>query len=179
MKTEFCLVRHGTTDWNIEGRIQGCTDIPLNLRGKREVEDLATTLKGQGWEFIITSDLSRAKETGKIIGEHLDIPVFSFDDLKERKFGPLEGMTRQEIREAYPDSSRELFLPGLESRQEINERASKVMNLLAVLFPGRRMIIVSHGAFFRAFFLSLGLNRGAPGNAEKIEITWEESWNIL
>lgn len=179
MKTKFGLIRHGTTDWNIERRIQGWSDIPLNARGRREVSILAKTLKGQDWEFIITSDLKRAKETGRIIGDHLEIPFFTFEGLRERKFGPVEGMAIGELRAAYPDSDGELLLPGLESRQEINERALTVMNLLAVLFHDRRILIVSHGGFLRAFFLSLGLNRKVPENAEMIKVTWEGSWSIL
>lgn len=181
MKTKFCLVRHGSTDWNIEGRIQGCTDTTLNQQGRREVSELAQSLKRQDWEFIITSELQRAKETGEIISDMLQIPLFSYKGLREREFGPLEGLTLHEIKERYPGwGDGDLFLPELESRQELKTRALKVMGLLANLFPARQLIIVSHGGFLRAFFRAgLGLERAAPANAEKVEVVWDGAWKVL
>ena len=180
MKTKFCLVRHGSTDWNIEGRIQGCTDTTLNQQGRREVSELAQSLKRQDWEFIITSELQRAKETGKIISNTLQIPLFSYNGLREREFGPLEGLTLHEIKERYPSWGDDLSLPELESREELKTRALKVMDLLAHLFPARKLIIVSHGGFLRAFFRAgLGLERTAPANAEKVEVVWDGSWKVL
>lgn len=179
-RTKFCLVRHGSTDWNVEERIQGCTDTVLNQQGRKEVAVLAEHFKGQDWEFIITSHLQRAQETGMIIGEVLQIPVLAYRNLRERKFGPLEGMGFQEIREKYPEGIGALSLPGLESRLEVEERALQTMDQLAKLFPARQIIIVTHGGFLRAFFRAgLGLEWKAPANAEKVEVIWEGSWKLL
>ncbi|NLW56049.1 MAG: histidine phosphatase family protein [Firmicutes bacterium] len=179
-ETKFCLVRHGSTDWNVENRIQGCTDTPLNQQGREEVAMLAESLQGQGWEFIVTSNLQRARESGEILGAALQIPVFSYRDLHERKFGPLEGMNFHEIKEKYPEGSDQLSLPGLETRAEIERRALQAMNCLAELFQGRQLIIVTHGGFLRAFFRAgLGLERRAPANAGKVEVRWDGSWELV
>lgn len=178
-RTKFCLVRHGSTDWNIENRIQGCTDTPLNQQGREEIALLAEDLQGQGWEFIITSNLQRAQESGSILGAALQIPVFSYRELHERKFGPLEGMRFDEIDERYPEGIGTLSLPGLETRAEIEKRALQAMNCLAELFPGRQLIILTHGGFLRAFFRAgLGLERRAPANAGKVEVVWDGSWRL-
>ncbi len=179
-RTKFCLVRHGSTDWNLENRIQGCTDTPLNQKGREEVALLAESLQGQGWEFIITSNLQRAQESGEILGAALRIPVFSYRELHERKFGPLEGMRFDEINARYPEGTGRLSLPGMETRAEIERRALQAMRCLAELFRDRQIIIVTHGGFLRAFFRAgLGLERRAPVNAGKVEVEWDGAWRLI
>ena len=178
--TRFCLVRHGTTDWNQESRIQGATDTPLNEQGQAEIGQLAVVMKDEGWEVVVTSDLQRAAESGEIIGRSLMIPVFSHKGLRERCFGPLEGLTFTEIRAKYPEGSDHLSLPGLESRTQIESRAMATMTMLAGVFTGRRVIVVSHGGFIRAFFRAgLGLERQSPGNAERVIVVWNGTWQLV
>ncbi|HHT06370.1 MAG TPA: histidine phosphatase family protein [Hydrogenispora sp.] len=177
--TRFCLVRHGTTDWNRENRIQGVTDTPLNEQGQREISQLAVAMKDEGWEVVVTSDLQRAAESGEIIGQTLKIPVFSHKGLRERSFGPLEGLTFTEIKTKYPEGSDHLALPGLESRRAIENRAMATMAMLTAVFAGRRVIVVSHGGFIRAFFRAgLGLERKAPANAERVVVVWNGTWQL-
>jgi broad specificity phosphatase PhoE len=177
--TKFCLVRHGTTDWNQQGRIQGCTDTVLNEQGRAEISRLAVEIADQGWELIVTSDLQRAKESGEIMGRILKIPVFSYQDLRERSFGPLEGLHFTEIEAKYPAGSDQPGLPGLESKPEIELRALATMTRLASVFTHRRVIIVSHGGFLRAFFRAgLSLERKAPANAEWVVVVWDGAWYL-
>lgn len=178
-QTRFCLIRHGTTDWNQEARIQGCTNTSLNEQGREEINRLAESIKDEGWELIVTSDLQRAVESGEIIGRTLKIPVFSYKGLRERSFGPLEGLRFEEMKAQYPEGSDQLSLAGLESRTQIEARALATMEVLASVFTTRQVIIVTHGGFLRAFFrVALGLDRKAPTNAERLEVIWNGKWHL-
>ncbi|HHW12899.1 MAG TPA: histidine phosphatase family protein [Firmicutes bacterium] len=178
--TRFCLVRHGTTDWNRENRIQGVTDTPLNEQGRAEIGRLAVAMKDEGWEVVVASDLQRAAESGEIIGRELMIPVFFHKGLRERSFGPLEGLTFEEVKAEFPEGSDHLALPGLESRRAIEERAAATMAMLATVFAGRRVIVVTHGGFIRAFFRAgWGLERKAPANAERVVVVWDGTWQLV
>ncbi|SFM23741.1 Histidine phosphatase superfamily (branch 1) [Psychrobacillus psychrodurans] len=78
--TTIGLVRHGITDWNVLGRSQGISDIPLNNLGKQQASALANRLVLEGgWDVIVTSDLARAKETGQIIAAKLNLSINVFD----------------------------------------------------------------------------------------------------
>src|SRR5947209_1575278 len=98
---KYVFIRHTTTDWNVAGRTQGQTDIPLNSQGRREAEQLAKLLSGLSIDFIVSSDLKRASETAKIIGNLLAIPVQLNPGLRECSFGDIEGLNKQEAIERY------------------------------------------------------------------------------
>src|SRR5919206_4482332 len=94
--TTLLLVRHGETDWNAEGRLQGHTDRPLNDVGRRQARELAERLAGEGADAIYASDLARAKETAEIVGARLGLPVVIDADLREKNWGTWEGLTGDE-----------------------------------------------------------------------------------
>src|ERR1041384_7698678 len=82
------LVRHGETEWNAIGRLQGHTDIPLNARGREQAIAIARDLANEGIGAVITSDLARARETGAIVCEQLGLaPPRVLPLLRERAFG--------------------------------------------------------------------------------------------
>jgi probable phosphoglycerate mutase len=175
-RTDFCLVRHGCTAWNLEKRCQGRHDLPLTEEGREQAEAVASLLHNGRWEVVVASDLLRARETAEIIGGRLQLPVLLYSSLRERGFGPLEGLTVEEIRAAFPGwfPGKDLDLPGVESLQALAERAKAALNTLAAIFAGHRVVVVSHGAFLRAFLLScLQWDRPAPGNGETVEVIWE------
>jgi broad specificity phosphatase PhoE len=89
--TTLLLVRHGETDWNAEGRLQGHTDMPLNDLGRRQARALADELAGDGIEAVYSSDLARASETAEIVAERLGLPVGLDPDLREKDWGTWEG----------------------------------------------------------------------------------------
>jgi probable phosphoglycerate mutase len=92
------LIRHGQTDWNLERRIQGHTDIPLNDKGKSDAEKAAEEISQLKIDKIISSDLQRAKETAKIIAECFKRCPIIFDNrLREISFGDLEGVCVSDI----------------------------------------------------------------------------------
>jgi broad specificity phosphatase PhoE len=94
MKNNFCtiyLVRHGRTDWNEKGLIQGHTNIALNQEGKIQAENLARELKHIKFDKVFSSDLARAKQTAEIIALEHKLSVETSKALRERNFGKYEG----------------------------------------------------------------------------------------
>ena len=87
------LVRHGETDWNADGRLQGHTDRPLSDFGRRQARQLAEELADESLEAIYASDLARARETAEIVGGRLELPVVLEPDLREKDWGTWEGLT--------------------------------------------------------------------------------------
>ncbi|HHU82422.1 MAG TPA: histidine phosphatase family protein [Firmicutes bacterium] len=176
-RTDFCLVRHGCTAWNLESKCQGRHDLPLTEKGREQATAVAAFLRNSRWEAVVASDLLRAKETAEIIGRRLQLPVLLYSSLRERDFGLLEGLTTEEIRATFPDwfPEKDLDLPGVEPLPALAERAKTALNTLAAIFSGHRVVVVSHGAFLRAFFVScLQWDRPAPGNGDAVEVIWEE-----
>ena len=147
MKTIVGLLRHGQTDWNIDMRLQGISDIPMNDYGRSQAEAAAKVLATQDWDKIVSSPLSRAVETAEIVSKHLDAPYVGHHPLLlERSFGVAEGMGYEEWREAYPDG---LNAPEAESMEELTSRCWTLLDALVSDHPGQRVLTVSHGALIR------------------------------
>jgi hypothetical protein len=88
--TTLLLVRHGETDWNADGRLQGR---PLSDFGRRQARELAGELEDEELDAIYSSDLARAQETAEIVGERIGLPVVLDPDLREKDWGNWEGLT--------------------------------------------------------------------------------------
>jgi probable phosphoglycerate mutase len=93
----FYFVRHGETDWNKQGLIQGRTDIPLNETGRTQARRAVDILAGLPIDLIVTSDLLRAQETAHIINAGLKKPIVSDPDIRERNYGIFEGKSVAEM----------------------------------------------------------------------------------
>jgi probable phosphoglycerate mutase len=142
--TTFTLVRHGQTDWNLQKRIQGSTDIPLNDTGREQARATAESLADRHWDGIVASPLSRARETAQIIADRLDLGEPELvPALVERAYGDVEGMDAARLREAFPDSTAPV--PGRERRSEVVRRAVPALETLAEEHPGQSLIVVTHG----------------------------------
>ncbi len=87
----FYIFRHGETDWNQKGRIQGWTDIPLNQNGVAQAKKLAQSLRDVNFDVIYSSPLLRALNTAEIVADNNQCDVVLVDGLRERKFGIFEG----------------------------------------------------------------------------------------
>ena len=96
------ITRHGETEWNAEGRIQGHTDVALSSRGQEQARMLARRLAGIQIDAVYSSDLKRAAETARVAVGERDVPLSLTPDLREYNKGVFEGMTADEYREAYP-----------------------------------------------------------------------------
>jgi probable phosphoglycerate mutase len=138
--TDLVLVRHGETEWNRLGRVQGRTDIPLNDTGREQARATARRLQGQTFDAVAASPLSRAAETAQLIADGLRLgPVELVDELVERNYGEAEGMTGKDI------DARCGRLEAQESREDTVARTKPALLALAERHPGQRVLVVSHG----------------------------------
>jgi broad specificity phosphatase PhoE len=138
--TTLLLVRHGETDWNADGRLQGHTDRPLNDYGRRQAETLAAELEGETFDAIYASDLARARETAEIVGERLHVPVELDPDLREKNWGSWEGLTPVE-------RDRVEFVG--ESTEQHQRRILGSLERIARRHPHGRVLVVTHGGSMR------------------------------
>jgi probable phosphoglycerate mutase len=160
--THFFLIRHGETDWNMQGRWQGHTDIPLNAIGQAQAQRLAERLRDQGASFdaIYSSDLQRAWETANIVGTALDLEPRPLLALREIDVGGWSGLTHAEVRVHDPD-----LLARLESGEDtrrggsgerfgdLYQRVVEAAERLAAEHAGGRLMLVTHGGPVRALLL--------------------------
>lgn len=146
-KTTIGLLRHGQTDWNIDFRLQGVTDIPLNETGIAQARDAAAAIDAFEWDVVITSPLSRARDTATIVAEVNGLAEAIVEPLLlERSFGEAEGLAHEEWKARYADTN---VVPGGESLAELEARALLLLDTLVANHHGKRVIAVSHGALIR------------------------------
>ena len=100
---QIVLVRHGATDWNLQGRCQGSTDRDLSDVGIRQAEQIAELLSEQEINAIYSSSLRRAQQTAERISQPHKLPVLIEEDVRELDHGELEGLTFNEIKANYAD----------------------------------------------------------------------------
>ena len=145
-ETHLGLLRHGQTDWNIDLRLQGSSDIPLNQTGIRQAELAAKYLKAADWDLVLSSPLSRAHDTAKTVAAELGLNLVVVPELIERSFGVAEGMSHSEWRTLYESHAE---IPGIESLEALQTRSEALLRLLATEYDGQRVLAVSHGALIR------------------------------
>ena len=139
--TTLLLVRHGETDWNADGRLQGQTDRPLSDFGRRQARQLAEELADEEFQAIYASDLSRARETAEIVGERVGVPVVLDPELREKNWGTWEGLTAVE-------RDRVEFVG--ETTEEHQERILRALQRISERHPGDgRLLVVTHGGSMR------------------------------
>ena len=148
--TTFALVRHGQTDWNAVGRIQGATDVPLNDVGRGQATEAVTPLSEYTWDFVVASPLSRAAETADIIAEDLELEVIRhLPGLVERNYGPAEGLSAGPKLDALRVEGSYGTFRGAEAELSVSNRGLGALRLLAEDYPGARIIVVCHGTLIR------------------------------
>lgn len=137
------LIRHGETEWNRIGKVQGREDIPLNDTGRDQARECAKALQGTGIKTIITSPLSRAVETARIIAGNDDgIEILVDEDLIERDFGELSGMTYD--RGKYFDNFDQA--KAVEPMEKLSKRLLACIHKYAGKYFNKDIVMVSHGA---------------------------------
>jgi broad specificity phosphatase PhoE len=163
-ETILGLLRHGQTDWNIDLRLQGSTDIPLNETGKEQARQAALALNPEDWDLIIASPLSRARNTAEIIAQELSMNVVIVPELIERSFGAAEGLDHASWRKLYESH---VPIEGLESLEDLRLRTHLLLDLIANEYSGQRVLAVSHGAFIRKV-LTIVTNGELPRDGERL-----------
>ena len=151
------LVRHGQTDWNAAGKIQGSSDIPLNDRGRAQARELAERLRDMGRICAVyTSPLRRALETAAIIGRTLGIAPIAVPQLTELSFGDWEGCSWDEIGERWPEQfarysedRKNYAPPGGESYAQMLARSWPFVDGLRRKRGGGAVLCVCHSAVMR------------------------------
>lgn len=145
--TTICLVRHGETEWNREGRIQGREDIELNETGRLQARRCADYLKQYQWDIVITSPLKRARETAEIINEQIGaLPIIENAGYIERDYGKASGLLVQEKNQRYPDG----IIEGQEDWYSLRERAMNALKETADKYQNMRIVVVSHGGLINS-----------------------------
>ena len=172
--TELLLIRHGETDWNVEGRYQGQSDVPLNDRGHAQAARLAAQLKGTQIDAIYSSDLKRAKGTAEILAEAIDSPLVLDRRLREIHQGLWEGMLFQDIQQKYAEAFErrkedplKVAPPEGETVGQLRSRVLAALSDILREHPEGRVAVVSHG-------LSLALIR-----VELLDIPIEQVWDHI
>jgi len=100
----LCVTRHGETDFNVQKRYTGSTDIPLNAKGVSQAEELASKLSNTQFDVIVSSSLLRAKQTAEIVNKSLNTPIVFMDEFQEICMGVYQGLTQKEAEEQYPET---------------------------------------------------------------------------
>ena len=177
---EICLVRHGETDWNKAGKLQGHTDIELNENGLKQAEQCAQFLKGSGYEIVLTSPLKRAKQTAQIIAQNNALPIIEAPLFIERNYGQAEGMSYEERIEKFPNRN----YPNQETKEALRERVIKGLKQIREQRSEQKIILVAHGGIINCILAVLsndeiGSGKTKLANACLSEIIYEKNvWAI-
>lgn len=151
--THFWLIRHGETEWNANRRLQGWLDIPLSETGYRQARQLAAhlqTLNSPKFDAVLSSDLSRAAETARIASAHLELPLVTTPELRERNYGIYQGMDWAALTEGLAREGISLRDPdqpiqGGESFSAFAERITATFENFARQYAGKSVLVFSHG----------------------------------
>lgn len=163
------LVRHGQTQWNLSGRLQGSSDTHLNATGRVDAALCADTLARGGWKAVVSSPLWRAAETADIIARRLGIlRLGSYPLLVERSFGEAEGLTLIEAARRWPTAEilqtateaagirfPELGVPGVEPIEAVRKRGLAALEQIALDVAPSPTVVVCHGTLIRVVLSTL------------------------
>ena len=163
--TTFYLVRHGQTEWNLKGLMQGHQDSPLTKDGENQALYVAKELGNIKFDLAFSSDLLRAKRTAEIIAKEHKLEIKVTQLLRERNFGDYEGKPQKELNifTDYLDSlthdkrfNFKFNSQTIESDNEISTRLITFLRETAILYPGKIILVVTHGGIIRALLIKLG-----------------------
>jgi broad specificity phosphatase PhoE len=149
---QIVLLRHGATDWNLQGRCQGSSDRRLTEVGLRQAEQIAIQLGNETIHAIYSSSLERARQTAALVSRPHNLPVMIEDDVRELDHGELEGLTFNEIKAKFSEfltvwrtAPAELQIPGGERLADVAERAWRALSRIAQRHQtDQTVVVVSH-----------------------------------
>jgi probable phosphoglycerate mutase len=151
--TQLCIARHGETDWNKSGILQGWADVPINALGRRQAHGLAADLASAGFTAVWSSPLVRALETAQIVAQTLGLaPPQTHDGLRERHFGAFQGIPKQELARRNPALLEQILrrnpaaeFVGGESMNEFADRSLRAFADIGAHNSRQRVLVVTHG----------------------------------
>ena len=150
--TTICILRHGETDWNSQGKLQGCEDTELNEKGRTQAIETARYFETENWDIIVSSPLKRAFETAKIIGSQVKISkIHVINEIKERDYGSASGLLPEERKTRFPNG----VIPDQEEFEQLRQRAMTGLTKIANEFNGKRIIVVSHGGLINSILYTI------------------------
>jgi len=151
-QTTLILVRHGESQWNAEGRVQGHSDSPLTARGRAEARKVAERLSNTDIEAVYSSDVGRALESAELIAAPHGLTVSVRQALRERCYGVLEGKTVEEAAgddtgwlQTWRADRLRLAPPEGETQPELSQRVIAALREIAAAHPGQTVVVVTHG----------------------------------
>lgn len=164
MQTRMILIRHGETDWNIQHRVQGHVDIPLNDNGLQQAKRVAERMRSEVIDALYSSDLQRAKRTAEIIAEYHCLDVQIDPRLRERNYGQLEGLTKEQIDSRFPNyQSRDHAIQDQETLEQVRKRAMEALAEIGQQFKNGTVAVVSHGGWINAVLYVISKGRVGTG----------------
>jgi alpha-ribazole phosphatase len=181
--TRLILIRHGETDWNVEGRWQGHADVPLNERGQAQALEVAASFAETRIDAIYASDLKRTAETAEPLARSQGLEIRIDPRLREIDQGEWQGLLIDEIQTRYAEQFRrrranplEVAPPGGETALQVRERVLAAVQDILAAHPGQTVAIVSHGfalAVIRAYFQGIPIEQVwelVPDNGQIVEL---------
>ncbi|MCP3060671.1 histidine phosphatase family protein [Myxococcus sp. K38C18041901] len=182
MKTELILLRHGETEWNARGLLQGHQDSPLSPEGVRQADALAARLVTVSFSALYCSDLGRAVQTASRIAARTGHEVRPDARLRERGLGVLEGLTREEASRRHPEvfgayatNAPDFVVPGGESTSQRLGHAVECLGEVGTRHAGERVVVVMHGGVLSSFFRhSLGIPPATPRAFSVLNACWNQ-----
>ncbi len=154
--TKIFLIRHGETEWNKLGRLQGNSDVSLSPEGIRQEQLMAAYVPFNHIDAVYASDLQRASDTAKILAAKFNLPVTTMPGLRETNFGDWEGRVISGLLEELPEDFGNFFIkpdkvkpPNGETFLECQARVENAMDEIIAEHDGQRIIVVCHGAAIR------------------------------
>lgn len=186
---DLVVLRHGQTDWNLERRFQGFSDVPLNAKGIEQARAAGRVLAGHGFDAVYSSPLQRAYVTAELAVPGADIRVD--DRLMEINVGSWAGLTWDQITAMLPGYEAK-YANGIDFRRsatgetlaDVVARGLPAVEEIAARHDGQRVLIVSHGLLLnRVLHALLGLEGrvlGGLGNAHYSELGYQHgAWRLL
>jgi broad specificity phosphatase PhoE len=168
------IARHGETEWNAQGRIQGHTDIDLSETGRRQALALARRLADVPLHHAYSSDLSRTSETARIILGQRPVPLNPTPLLREYHKGVFEGLTPEEYRQQYPHlyeaslvNDLDFAPPGGETMRQATARLSQFVAEVRRRHLSDNVLVVGHGGTLRSLVVAL------------LELPLEANWKFV
>lgn len=182
--TRICLVRHGETEWNAEGRVQGQTDIPLSTVGLAQAQATAQALAQHDFSAVYSSDLMRVRQTAEPAVRRLALPLQLDAGLRERHYGIFERLLYTEVRSRYPehyarfrDKDPSFDFETGESLTAFSERAVTTVERIVAHHPGEQALIFTHGGVLEMIYrqvTALGLSAPRDFGVPNAGLNWIE-----